>query len=158
MKTSVELQEPFRYMPVWLIIAIACVLVCIFLQVFFRLRYKGMLRKEKELKVVKPRPEALVNKKRRYLRELDRLEQNVASGRISVRDGFQRMSVVIRLFVYEATRIRVQDYTLSEIRTLNMPALTQLVAEYYEPEFAEYSVTDIRQSLYKTRRVIEAWN
>ena len=50
-----------------------------------------------------------------------------------------------------------EDYSLSEIRTLNMPALTQLVAEYYEPEFAEYSMANIKQSIFKTRRVIETW-
>ena len=157
MKTSVELQDPFRYMPLWLILAIAFVLICIFLQVFFRFKFRGQLRKAKQLRVKKPSPESLANKKRRYLKELDRLDRAVYTGQITTRDAYQRMSVIIRLFVYEATKIRVQDYSLSEIRTLNMPALTQLVAEYYEPEFAEYSMANIKQSIFKTRRVIETW-
>ncbi len=144
-------------MPVWLILAVGLIVICIFLQVFFRLRFRGKLYGNRELRVKKARPETLALKKRRYLRELDRIDSAVYAGRITVRDAYQRMSVVIRLFVYEATKIRVQDCTLSEIRALNMPALTQLVAEYYEPEFAEYTMANIKQSIFKTRRVIETW-
>ena len=65
--------------------------------------------------------------------------------------------MIIRNFVYETTNIKVQYYTLEEIRPLNMDQLTKLVEEYYVPEFAKDSTTKIETSLKHTREVIEKW-
>ena len=39
-----------------------------------------------------------------------------------------------------------------------MPVLTQLVTEYYEPEFARETYSDIYQSINKTRKVLQLWH
>ena len=65
--------------------------------------------------------------------------------------------MTIRMFVYEVTGIKVQKYTLTEIRRVNIPQLTNLVREYYEPEFAREARADVKTSLYRTRMLIESW-
>ena len=85
-------------------------------------------------------------------------EADLRSGKISIRQAYQNMSSCIRGFIFEATGIPVEKYTLSEIRKVNIPALTQLVEEYYEPEFARFTYADVNQSIYKTRKVLELWH
>ena len=48
-------------------------------------------------------------------------------------------------------------YSLSEIKQTELSALSDLIEEYYEPEFARETRTDARQSILKTRMLIEGW-
>ena len=57
-----------------------------------------------------------------------------------------------------ATGIKVQNYTLSEIKTLNIPKLYYLVDECYEPEFSEDNKGNIVETCEKARQVIVEWN
>jgi hypothetical protein len=62
------------------------------------------------------------------------------------------------MFVFEVTDIETQNYTLDEIKKLNMPGLYELIEEFYEPEFALKSVGDFDNSIEKARSVIKKWN
>ena len=62
------------------------------------------------------------------------------------------------MFVYEVTKINVQKLTLKEIKKYKLPILTELVEEYYVPEFAKEEPNSIEKSLEKTRKAIEKWN
>ena len=73
------------------------------------------------------------------------------------RSAYQELSGLIRDFTHDVTGIKVQNYSLREIRRLGMPQLTALVQEYYEPEFARQSMADLRGSLFRTRKAIEQW-
>ena len=129
MRISVELEDPISYMIIWLILGILFVAAVLFLQIFFRKKFGDKLKRPKKIKIKKPKPKTM-----------------------------QEISVCIRGFIFEATGIPVEKYTLSEIRKVNIPALTQLVEEYYEPEFARFTYADVNQSLYKTRKVLELWH
>ncbi|MBR1507004.1 MAG: hypothetical protein IJ619_03255 [Eubacterium sp.] len=159
MKTSVNLQDPYAFMIWWIIIAIVAVIVAVLLHLWIYKKLKPLLRRkdEKKPKIHKPKPEDLITIKRKYVALMNDLERDVMSNRITVRHGYQKMSKTIRGFVHEVTRIRVQEYTLSEINELGIPSLTMLMTEYYEPEFARYTRADIRASIRRTREVISSW-
>ena len=146
-----------KYMPVWLVITIVLVVLIIASQIFFRILFKGRLKKDKKLKIKTPPAKTRMMIKREYLYQLDCLAAEFSSGRRTVRAAYQEMSLLIRNYVHEMTGIRVQDCTLSEIRSLGMPNLEILVESYYEPEFAKFTRADIRNSFARTRRVIETW-
>ncbi|WP_173472628.1 hypothetical protein [Eubacterium ruminantium] len=158
MKTSVKLQEPISYMTLWLIIAAVLVALVIFMQVFFRIKLRGRLGKSKKIKIKKPKPKTLIEIKTAYLGKLAQIEYNLRSSSISTKEAYQKMSLCIRGFVYEATGIPVEKYTLTEIKEVGIPVLTQLVSEYYEPEFAMATYADVNQSILKTRKVLESWS
>ena len=157
MKTSVELQAPFNYLILWIIIAVLFIGGVIFAQIFLRKKLGDRLKREKKLRLKKIAEATLEGKKKKYIGELLYIESDLQQNRITVRQAYQRISMTIRMFVFEVTGIKVQKYTLSEIRKVNIPQLTNLVREYYEPEFARETRADIRASLLKTRRLIEAW-
>ena len=46
MKTSVELQDPFHYMIIWLIIAVVFIGLVVFSQIYFRKKLGDRLKRE----------------------------------------------------------------------------------------------------------------
>ncbi len=158
MKISVDLEDPISYMLIWLILGIVFLAAAIFLQIYFRKKFGDKLKRPKKIKIKKPKPKTLQEIRSSYMSKLGNIEAQLRGGRISIRQAYQDMSSCIRGFIFEATGIPVEKYTLSEIRQVNIPALTQLVEEYYEPEFARFTYADVNKSLYKTRKVLELWH
>ena len=115
------------------------------------------IKREKQIKLKKIAESTLEGLKKKYIGELTCIEMDLRNQKITVRQAYQKMSICIRMFVHDVTGIKVQKYTLSEIKKVNMPQLTQLVREYYEPEFALESRTDVMGSIQRTRYVIEGW-
>lgn len=158
MNTTVKLQEPFSY-ALWPVIGIGIVVFGYFIY----------LVTTKIVKVVKRRNESrkqqpqikkttdLATVKCRYKKELENIEAELNQGQITVRVAYQKMSACIRHFVYEVTGIKVHKYTLSEIQSLNMPMLSELIQEYYPSEFEKDSVGDFTTSVEKTKEVMERW-
>lgn len=157
MKTSVELQDPFSYMIIWIILAVLFIAAVIFAQLYFRKVLGDRLKKPRTPKLKKVPPATLDNIKRKYLGELTYIESDLVNNRITIREAYHKLSKNIRMFVFEVTGIKVQKYTLTEIRRVNIPPLTNLVREYYEPEFARETRADVRSSIYKTRELIQSW-
>lgn len=153
MQTSVNLQKPFTYS---IIPIIVISIICIGYVMWLILKYKVKKIKKIPEHIVKPLDMGKIKSK--YIKKLNEIEFKLNSNRLTIRTAYQHTSKVIRGFVQEVTKIEVQNYTLDEIKHLNIPELYELVEEYYEPEFARTSVGDIKNSIDKTRKVIEKWN
>ena len=156
METTVKLQELYAYsiLPIS-IIAILVIAITIYILID-KIKKKNEIVKIEDVKIVEPKNIKSIQNK--YLKRLDNLRKKLELNRITTRVAYQGLSTLIRYFIYEVTDIKVQNYTLSEIETLNMPFLTELIQEYYAPEFAKQSIGDIKQAIEKTRKVVEKWN
>lgn len=156
MQTSVNLQPPFSYS----IYPIILICLCIILFTIYLLikRNKQKKRVEDKIKVEEIKNVDINEIKRKYLEELDVIESQLNTNMIHIRIAYQDISRVIRHFVYKVTNIHVQNYSLKEIKDLDMPMLYELMQEYYVPEFSKYSYGNVKDSLQKTRKVIEKWN
>ena len=155
MQTSVNLQEPYSFsiIPIIVLIIIASVLVFVLL----------FLKKSKETKVeVKEIPQKNIKNipviKSKHLRELAEIEEEYSNRKIELRKAYQLISENIRLFIFEVTDITTQNYSLMEIKKLNIPNLYETIAEYYEPEFSKKPSGDFINSVNKARRIINEWN
>lgn len=159
MQTSINLQEPFTYSVIPLIVVIGLV-VTMTCYLIYSKRTKQKIKIEQEK--VKAIPEKNIKNipviKGKYLNELDSIEYKYANQMIELRKAYQLISEAIRLFVFEITDITTQNYSLAEIKKLNIPKLYELIEEYYEPEFASKSIGDFNSSINKARRVINEWN
>ncbi|MCR5804397.1 MAG: hypothetical protein K6G47_09030 [Clostridia bacterium] len=157
MRTGVGVQNPASY-AIWpMIILIVVILGIIGYSIYTYFRKKQKKKAPPKPIVVKTPPPNLYALKEKYIAELDNLSRDFINEKVSLRIGFQQMSSIIRHFVFEATGIQVQNYTLDEIRTVGLPRLDELVTEYYNPEFARMSKGDFVESMNKTKRVIEQW-
>lgn len=156
MLVSTEPRAMFQYsvMPIIVLLIIVVVLIVIYVTIL-RGRRRPRILPKVEQAVVKV---DLAQVRAEYLARIDDLIRDFKGGKVSNRQGYQRLSQLIRQFIFKVTDIRVQNYTLSEIKTLKIDGLTELVAEYYSPEFAPDSHGDFMVSVAKTRKVIELWH
>lgn len=155
MQVDVELQQPYNYSYWPMIISAGLVILGLIIFLIFRL----IARRKPKNKIIIRRPPAsmLVVIKNKYLYAINKIEIDIKLNNISSRKGYRELSSVIRLFIFDVTGIKVQNYTLNEIRVLQMPVLTELVSEYYSPEFSKEGKGNILESINKTRGVIQRW-
>ncbi len=132
-------------------------LIFIILSIFVFLFFISKKHFKKNInKVVVKKPVASI--KHKYLNLISKLSNDLTNNRISNRQAYQNLSSIIRNFIYESTNIKVQNYSLSEIKDAGIPILYELVSEYYDPEFSKISKGNILNSIEKTKGVIEKWN
>ncbi len=155
MNPPVSLQEALQFHILWVFLAIALLIGALVLIIYAYKKY--YVADDKKIIIKKPSKQSIPKIKEKYLNQINELEINLKNNTINNRQGYQKLSTIIRMFVYEMTGISVQNYTLEEIKVLRMPRLTKLVAEYYEPEFSSYDLGDALDSLSLTRKVVEAW-
>lgn len=155
-----ELQDPISYSK-WIVVLVGVILVTSFIIYILWLAgvFKRRQKKVTNKAIAKPRiiknPLAIKSK---YLSYLDNLEKAVRANSIGTRDAYLKLSEIVRKYAFEATGIKVHNYTLNEIQSLNMPQLTSLISVFYEPEFAYESQSDILNGITSTRKVIVEWN
>ena len=159
MQTSINLQEPFAYSIIPVIIAICLTLIVTYYLIYSRKKKEKYKVDEEKVKAI---PEKNIKNipviKGKYLNQLDTIEYKYTNNMIELRQAYQMISEATRLFVFEITDITTQNYSLKEIKKLNIPNLYELIKEYYEPEFASKSVGNFEASINKARRIINEWN
>ena len=159
MQTSINLQEPFAYSIIPVIIAICLTLIVTYYLIYSRKKKEKYKVDEEKVKAI---PEKNIKNipviKEKYLNQLDTIEYKYTNNMIELRQAYQMISEATRLFVFEITDITTQNYSLKEIKKLNIPNLYELIKEYYEPEFASKSVGNFEASINKARRIINEWN
>lgn len=156
MQISVELQEVFSYMPVFIMALCA---VCGGALILFWPKRKTKRQPKPSIpKPVKPSAQNLTAIKQKYMAVLTGLEQKRSNNQLTDRQAFQELSLAVRSFVFEATGIRVQNYTLAEIKAANLPRLYQLIEQCYVPEFAAKDGRTVYEIIHQARKVVEEWN
>ena len=150
MQVSTELKSMFSY-SFFPILIIGILIIILFIIDKIKIN-----KTQKEITLV---PKININEiKQKYLIKINDLINTLNSNKITSRKAYQSLSQIIRDFVYETTNIKVQNYTLSDIKKLKLPALSNLIEEYYDPEFSKISKGNILSSIEKTRKEIEKWN
>lgn len=152
MQTSVNLEPSFSYTILYWVIFLTLILIIV-------LWFLEKNKKENKVVVeIENNTQNIKSIKLKYLKKLTILENKIDKNEITIRRAYQNLSSIIRYFVNAVTGIKVQNCTLEDIKKLNMPMLYELIKEYYNPEFAEKSLGDIKSSIEKTRKVIKKWN
>lgn len=165
MVTSVKLQTPFEYS--WIVTLativlgiIAVVILVYVVKKLLDLREKAVAKKPRYHKVHLT-PENLAKMKKDYIGRVSMLLNGYLSGKLSKRDGYQKLSGVIRSFVHEVTGINVESFTVKEVKALGIRKLDELMEEYYVPEFAEDEKAenkDFAASCRVAMGVINSWS
>ncbi len=155
---TVELQEMFSYEKWGTITVIAILAVLLLIGLICLIRKLCKKKKKKVIQANQPKPGKLAMLKSKYQKALAEIAKRHENKVISDRIAYQEMSRVIRRFVFEATGIKVQNYTLEEIQQVNLPQLYYLIAECYKPEFDEAGEGNAQETISKARKVIEEWN
>jgi len=142
METTVTLRPPFEY-SLWVFLA-GIIIFVFFLAVFIWTLQKITKREKKQSD-----PESVKENKfsinsgyryiiqQKYIAQIRMLNNDYKNDKISQREGFQRLSLLIRGFIHDVTGINVETATLHDVKKLGIRHLDVLMEEYYVPEFAE---------------------
>ena len=153
MELKTELQEMFSYSFIPIII-IFIILVCLI--IFTILFIKKTKKQNIIIKQIIPKKDINIIKNN-YLLRINNLLNDINNKKVSNRKAYQQLSVLIRNFIYEATGIKVQNYSLEEIKITSIPYLYDLIYEFYDPEFNKISTSSVKDSINKTVSVIQKW-
>ncbi|MBO7426509.1 MAG: hypothetical protein J6U23_12630 [Clostridiales bacterium] len=160
MQTSVELQDPFSYsiVPIVIIsIVILASLIALITILLVRKKKNAPVKKKVEpVPVFKIKSKELAQKE--YLAKIAIVEQNYLSGQIDARSAHQELSAIVRMFVHDLTGINAQNFSLNELKAHNIHQISYLIEEFYAPEFAERSDKETSNSIAQAREVIIRWN
>lgn len=157
MPTTVKLQDMLSYSRVILIVALLIFFTYgIFCLVFLLISHNR--NRKRVLAVREPAPVVLLKLKNKYITQLLMLDKRYANEARDNRKGFEELSRLVRHFVFESTGIRVQNYTLEDIRALNKPSLSELIGSCYPPEFGPEGYGRIHEVISEAKKVIEEWN
>lgn len=157
MQTTINLQEPYEYSVTPAIIILVLIIIIALYLVYINSKKEREYSNNFE-KIPKENVKNISVIKGRFLHELDVIERQYENKEIELRTAYQQISEEVRLFVFEVTGIKAQNFSLGEIKRSNIPSLYNLIKEYYEPEFASKSVGDFKLSINKARSVIKKWN
>ena len=149
MQIKTELNDMFSY-------SLFPVIILFVITVIFLL-YLIIFKNNKKYNIITPNKKKLLNIKNNYLNNLDILLNDYSNNIISKREAYHRLSLSIRNFIYETTDIKVQYFTLEDIKSIDIPILYDLVSEYYNPEFSRKSEGNFYDSIERTRMVISRW-
>ncbi len=156
MQITVELQDAFSYLP--LLLFILAGIAGVLLILLWPKKKTATTPKPLPIKPEPLPPQNLASLKHKYDSLLVELFEKRSKNKLSDRKAFQELSKIVRDFVFEATGIRVQNYTLSEIKAANLPRLYELIAECYVPEFAMKNNSNVYEAINKARKVVGEWN
>lgn len=159
MQITVKLQDMFSYSfaPILLFGTLA-VLFCFIASNLKKAPKKKPPKKEKIRTTQTEKPKNISSIKAAYFKQLVDIEKKYSANELTNRKAYQKLSLIVRQFVYEVTNIKVTNYTLQELKELRMPKLYELIEEFYTPEFAAENDGNLIESIQKARKVIEEWN
>lgn len=161
MQTSVDLQGPFYYsLPLLLGLVGLVVLPLIIYAIYYFIKHKPKKRvkKVKPPKPVKPKPVNVEAVRRDYLNNISTIKAKYDNKEIDERQAYLQLSGAVRNFVHEVTGIDAQNFSLAELKKLNMPKLYELIEQFYKPEFSyEDQTSDINKAFSDARTVVAQW-
>lgn len=150
MQIDNNLELPFEYS--WNLVII--ILIFIILIIIGMVIHKFWLNKIKRV----AQRITLPYLKSWYLKKMQNLLDDVVNNKIQLREAYLQLSNIIRNFIFKTTGINVLNLTKKEIKYLRMDNLSNLMEEYYPPEFSKYSAGDIINSIKKAIDIIKKWN
>lgn len=162
MQTSVELQGPFYYSTLILVILLTIVLVPAIIWLIHIIKGVKLPTFKKKVKVVPPKP--VVIDKERLRREcfarIGSIETQEKNKEITRRKAYILLSETVRKFISRVSGNNASALTLKEIKELDNPSLANLIEQFYHPEFAFDDATEeeMDKAFFDARKVVKEWN
>ena len=156
MEFTVNRQPELMMEPLWLWLGLAVLAVSVvFFAMLFRYRIKERKKKPKvsrshvKNEKADPRSQALYS--------IDRIIFDLSHSKIDIRESYQRLSMIMRIFVTDMSGRDVTSLTLAELNSPEYKELPKLIEKWYKPEFAMKSQADFMNDAAQAKRVVKTW-
>ena len=147
---------PFYYSFVWLLIGLLflAVIVAVIVAICYITRKKE-IKTLKNLKPQAPKVIDLAALKAKYLAMVDEVEQQFKARKTKASVAHQQLSLIVRLFYYEALGFHADVLTLTDLKKTRHKNLTAVIEKYYPDEFDGLEKGSVSQSAEMARQLIK---
>lgn len=157
MEFTVSRRPELMMEPVWLLVGAAILAVSL---IFFFMLFKYRIRHRKRIKKAArpPKKIGVAFAREKALHSIDNIIQDLSHSRIDIRESYQRLSMIMRIFVTDVSGRDVTSLTLSELKSSDLKKLAKLIEKWYAPEFAMKTRADFINDAKQAKNVVETWN
>jgi len=158
MQDAKELLPLVGYRVQWIIIG-ALLLLVTFAWIGF-IFWHTRQRVQKTVSTLAPHKIAAIDLaalKNKYIALIDEAATEHQQNKLTARQTHQKLSLIVRFFVFEATGFPAQVMTLSDIERRNFPTLQSTIAAYYPDEFEALLKGNVTVSVTKAKDMVTTW-
>ncbi len=159
MSNSPDFREWVGYEPLWLVIGcILMVMLVLWYGAVFYLTRRKPPRTIATLPLKAYVPPDLTALKAKYVQLILEVEGRYAAKTLSAREVHQKLSYLLRMFVFEIRGHRVDTLTLDDLKKTRYTELTAAIESYYLPEFTAVERGSVADAIALARKVVTEWN
>jgi GTPase Era involved in 16S rRNA processing len=146
---------PISYSPIWVIFGLLALGVAagIIILIFYVTRKKE-IKTINTLKVTAPKVINMNVLRDKYIKLINAAEERYKKRQIKASECHQQLSLLVRLFYYEAMGFHADVMTLSDLRKSNHKALAKLIDEYYPEEFNKLEKGSVADAAERARKIV----
>lgn len=146
---------PINYSPIWAMIGLLLLGLAIgIIAVIFYTTRKKEIKTISTLKITAPKVVNMNVLRDKYLKMIDAAEERFKRRQIKASQCHQQLSLIVRLFFYEAMGFHADIMTLSDIKKSNYTKLAELVDGYYPDEFDTLEKGSVADAAEKARQIV----
>ena len=146
---------PISYSPIWFIIGLLLLILAI--GVIAAILYATRKKEIKTISTLKVSAPKVVNMnvlRDKYLKMINEAEERYKRRQTKASQCHQQLSLIVRLFFYEALGFHADIMTLSDIKKSNYKKLAELVDGYYPDEFDTLEKGSVASAAEKARQIV----
>ena len=148
---------PINYSSIWLVLGIVFLLAAAaIVAVIFYVTRKKPVKKLSTLEVKAPKVVNMNVLRDKYIKLINEAEIRYKKRQIKASQCHQQISLLVRLFFYEAMGFHADIMTLSDLKKSNYKKLTKLVEEYYPDEFNTLEKGSVAKSAENARELVRS--
>lgn len=146
---------PINYSPIWAMIGLLLLGLAIgIIAVIIYTTRKKEIKTISTLKITAPKVINMNVLRDKYLKMIDAAEERFKRRQIKASQCHQQLSLIVRLFFYEAMGFHADIMTLSDIKKSNYTKLAELVDGYYPDEFDTLEKGSVADAAEKARQIV----
>lgn len=146
---------PISYSPIWFIIGLLLLILAI--GIIAAILYTTRKKEIKTISTLKVSAPKVVNMnvlRDKYLKMINEAEERYKRRQTKASQCHQQLSLIVRLFFYEALGFHADIMTLSDIKKSNYKKLAELVDGYYPDEFDTLEKGSVASAAEKARQIV----
>lgn len=153
---NITYYGPISYSPIWLILGLIFIgaAVAIVVVIFYVTRKKE-IKTVSTLKVTEPKIVDMAALRRKYIKLINEAEERFRSRKIKASQCHQQISLLVRLFYYEALGFHADVMTLSDLKKTNHKKLVDLISSYYPEEFNTLEKGSVADAAERARKQVQ---
>ena len=143
------------YSPLWVIIGLGLIAIAAsIVLVIFRVTRRRNIKTLGTLHIKAPKVVNMNVLRDKYAKLINQAEERFIKRQIKASEAHQQLSLLVRLFYYEAMGFHADVMTLGDLKKSNYKRLEKLVGQYYPAEFDKLENGAVSQSAQRAREIV----